>query len=171
MESKPSTPSLQSVSGVQSRPKIGLVFRDMLNVGAGRYPCWRHHKALKSILVYNTEDDEKAREQGYEEPHVPITANHSVSNWFWDLEDMSPRQLRVYAVEEYDVDLPEEASQETLFRAVLDLGKHAPQNRNRLVLMAHTIKMNYDETLEEIRRMMTGPPGTVSETETYEVII
>jgi len=139
--------------------------------GARKYPRWRHHKILPSKLVYNTSDDEQARAEGYEDPHVPITANPSIPNWYWDLEDMSKRQLLVYARDEFGVELPAEARHETLLSAVLKLGKLAPQHRSRLVLMAHTIKMNYDATLAEIRRMMGQPDGTETEVEKYEVYL
>jgi len=154
-----------------STEPLHLVFEGLYQDGAVKYPCWRHHSHKPSILVHNTDEDEKALSDGYEDFHVPITANQSLSNWFWDLEDMSPRQLVVFAREEYGIDLPPDARYETLLKAVLKLGKHAPQNKNRLVLMAHTIKMNYDETLEEIRRMINGPDGTETTTETWEVTL
>ena len=44
-----------------------------------------------------------------------------------------------------------------LFQAVCKLTRAAPQNRNRIVLMAHSVKLNYDETLAEIRKAMEHP--------------
>lgn len=151
---------------------LHFVFEGLHMDGAvARFPRWRHHPHKPSKLVHNTAEDEQALAEGYEELHVPITANQSLPNWYWDLEDMSCKQLRVFAREEYAVDLPEGAKYETLLKAVLELGKAAPQNKNRLVLMAHTISMNYDETLEEIRRMMAGPDGTETKTETWEITL
>ena len=66
---------------------------------------------------------------------------------------------------------PADASQEKLFQCVCLLSRAAPQNRDRIVLMAHTIKMNYDETLEEIRRVMDNPSDDDEvTTETWEIM-
>ena len=117
-------------------------------------------------MVKNTAEDEERKAQGYEAMWAPITANNGPINWYWDLEDLSARQLAVYAQDEFDVDLSCESSQEHLFKLILKLSKFAPQNRGRLVFMAQTMKMNYDETLEEIKRMVHG---TVTERITEEV--
>jgi hypothetical protein len=134
-----------------------------------RYPFWLYKDGYDLVMVKNEDEENKARADGYDTVTAGITANRYLVNWFWDLEDMSPRQLCVFAKEEYGVDLPIEAGQERLFRAVCELTLHAPQNQNRLILMAHTIKMNYDETQEEIRRMMIpNANGVASETQIYE---
>ncbi|MEE9436757.1 MAG: hypothetical protein V3V37_08730 [Candidatus Adiutricales bacterium] len=122
-----------------------------------KFPCWLYHDKHKPRVVYNTAEEEQARFEGFDHVNASMMSNKSLVNWFWDFEDMSPRQLQVYAQEEYGVDLPIEAGQEKLFQAVTELTRHAPQNRNRLVLMAHTISMKYDATLEEIRRLVENP--------------
>lgn len=143
----------------------GIFWRGFHNENMPEYPAWRYHKIHEPILVKDSTEDAEWAQKGYEPINVPISANTGFINWFWDIEDMSPRQLCVFAQEEYGVDLPVEASQEKLMKAVFELVKWAPQNRNRLVLMAHTIKMNYDETLEEIKRMAFGGNGCCTETE------
>jgi hypothetical protein len=133
-----------------------------------KYPGWRYHKIHAPKIVNDEKEDEQARLEGFEAPCSIITANKQLINWFWDIEDMSPKQLCVYAKDEYGVDLPVDADQGELMRAVFELSKHAPQNRGRLTLMAHTIAMNYDATLEETRRMIEKE---AAETETFEVTI
>ena len=146
----------------------GIYFRGYGGKPLKKYPCWRYHKVLQPIVVHDTAEDEAAQKRDFYPINIPITANKNIVNWIWDLEDLSPKQLVIYAHEEYEVDLPIEAGQEKLLKAILELGKHAPQNENRLVLMAHTIKMNYDETLEEIRRVAHNG---MSEVETREVVL
>jgi hypothetical protein len=136
------------------------------------YPCWLYKDGVDPVLVNNTDEDDQQRKQGYDSITAAAMSNRHLINWFWDLEDMSANQLSVFARDEFNVDLPVEAGQEKLFQAVIDLTRNAPQNRNRLILMAHTIAMNYNETLEEIKRMMIpGISGVCSEVTTFEVEI
>lgn len=137
-----------------------------------RYPAKMYQDGFDPITVENTEQEEKARLEGYDSITKTAMSNPYLINWFWDLEDMSPKQLCVFAKEEYDVELPIEAGQDRLFNCVLELTRYAPQNRNRLVLMAHTIKMEYDATLDEIRRMVAPTAmGTKTDVETFEVLM
>jgi len=106
------------------------------------------------IIVENEEQEADARRRGYDNFHAGMLSNKVLINWFWDLEDFSPKQLVVFAKEEFDIDLPVDASQLCLFSAVLRLSRCAPQNSNRIILMAHTIEMNYDETLSTIRKQV-----------------
>ena len=132
------------------------------------FPHWMYKDGIDPLLVKNTDEAEKAVALGYDSITSGAMANRYLINWFWDFEDMSPKQLRVFCKEEYGVELPINADQETLFKAAVELTRAAPQNRNRLVLMAHSMKMNYDETLEEIRRMQTAVNGVEHETITME---
>lgn len=135
------------------------------------FPHWMHKDNCEPWLVENTDEDREARAKGFDNITSGAMANRYLINWFWDFEDFSVRQLTVFAKEEYGVDLPIEAGQEKLFQAVCELTKAAPQNRNRLILMAHSIKMNYDETLEEIRRVMASPGDANVEVERFEVMM
>lgn len=131
------------------------------------YPHWVYHKVHEPILVNDTSEEDASKLRGFEAVGPFILSNSSMQNWFWDLEDMSSKQLRVFAKDEFGVDLPEDARQEVLFSAVCKLSKAAPQNQGRIALMAHTIRMNYDETIEQIRR---GIAGGVTETITEEFV-
>lgn len=127
------------------------------------YPAWRYHKLLEPVIVKDTAEDEHYQELGYQKQWAPIIASKHLINWYWDLEDMSPNQLVVYAREEYGVDLPVDARQESLLKAILDLCKHAPQNQGRMALMTHTMQMNLDETMAEIRRVTENPTEVITE--------
>ena len=135
------------------------------------FPCALYKDGEDPLVVQNAEEEAEARAKGFDSLSASSMANPYLTNWVWDLEDMSPKQLVVFAKDEYNVDLPIEAGQSTLFQAVCELTKHSPQNNNRLVLMAHTMKMNYDASIAEIRRMIASPGGVglESETTTFEV--
>jgi hypothetical protein len=153
------------------KPSRMAVFEMLLSDGNIhiRYPCWLYKDGCDPLKVCSEEEEKRARADGYDSVTATDLSNRHLINWFWDLEDMSSRQLRVFALEEYGVDLPAEADQDTLFKAVSELSRHAPQNHNRLVLMAHTIKMNYDATLDEIRRLIAGPQDATIERFVEEV--
>ena len=134
------------------------------------YPCVLYREGDKPIYCENTEEEIEARKNGYDTFTPGALSNRHLVNWFWDFEDMSAKQLVVFAKDEYGVELPIEAGQIKLFEALCELTRAAPQNRNRLILMAHTVAMNYDETLEQIRRTIENPDKTANvETESYEV--
>lgn len=139
----------------------GIFFKGFGDVRQPKYPSWRYHKFKEPLLIYNTDEDDKCQTQGYEAVTVPLTANKNISNWFWDLEDMSAKQLSVFAKEEYDVDLPAEIGQEKLLKAILNITKTRLQDDNSIVYMAHVIKLDYDGLLDEIRQQVIG-----AETET-----
>jgi hypothetical protein len=135
-----------------------------------RFPCWLYKDNTEPLKVNNDEEEKAAREKGYDSVTASTMANKYLANWFWDLEDFSPKQLVVFAKDEFDVDLPIEAGQDRLFKAVVELSRCAPQNQNRLVLMAHTVKLNYDATLEEIRRLINCDDDNVHVERSYEEV-
>ncbi len=118
------------------------------------YPRWLYKDGGDPILAHNETEWNEAVKNGYDEPWALSISNKQLQNWYWDLEDMSARQLSVFASEEYGVDLPMEAGQERLLKAIIHLAKFAPQNQGRLTLMAHTIHFELDETIEEIKRQV-----------------
>ena len=160
------------MANIANRPKeFELMFMGLNKEHMPQFPHWMHKENATPILVNNTDEDKDARAKGYDNITAAAMSNRYMINWFWDFEDFSPRQLVVFAKEEYGVELPIEAGQEKLFQAVCELTRFAPQNQNRLILMAHTMKMNYDETLEEIRRVMANPGEANVVTETFEVML
>jgi hypothetical protein len=136
-----------------------------------RYPCKMYKEGVDPISIKDTQAEEAAKADGFDHLTAGHMANKNLVNWFWDLEDLSPRQLVVFAQDEYQVDLPIEAGQEKLFTAVCKLTRAAPQNRNRIVLMAHTIRLNYEETLAEIARTVENPAdGDETEAEEWSFV-
>lgn len=153
------------------KKRFEMMFMGLNREHMPQYPHWMHKDGCEPLLVNNTDEDNGAKDKGYDNITSAAMSNRYLINWFWDLEDFSVKQLHTFAKEEYGVDLPMEAGQEKLFQAVCELTRHAPQNRNRLILMAHTIKMNYDETLEEIKRVMMTPGDANIENECFEVVM
>jgi len=146
----------------------GIKIGDFL--GKPKYPFWLYKDGEAPLLVHDKEEEMEAVRLGFDSIASNEMCNRYLINWFWDFEDMSPKQLYVFAKEEYGVELPLAAGQERLFKAVCELSRHAPQNKNRLILMAHTIPMEYDATLAEIHRMVSpGALGVDAETISFEV--
>ena len=144
--------------GVEIPPRYipsNLTFGGLFGPESPIYPKWLYKNAKDPRKVVDTDDEDAARKEGWDNVTASMMSNKVMANWFWDLEDMSPKQLCVFAKDEYGVDLPHDADQEKLFKAVCELAKHAPQNKDRLVLMAHTVRLNYNETIEEIKRLFS----------------
>jgi hypothetical protein len=136
-----------------AEPKAGIFFERIGTDGIPiKYPAWRYHALYEPKIVENTDQDEEASAQGWKDPCVPITAVQNFSNFYHDLEDMNPEQLVAYAREEYEIELPIEAGKAKLLHALWQIAARAPKNEGRIVLLAQSIRMNYDETVEEIRR-------------------
>jgi hypothetical protein len=127
------------------------------------YPAWRYHKYIEPKIVRNTKADYQASIEGWKAPDIPITAIPHLVNWNLDLEDMNAAQLRLFALEEYGLDLPKEATVEKLIKAIWRLAKAAP-DKGRMTLLAQSIEMNYDETIKEIEKSVKD-----MEFESYEV--
>ncbi len=145
------------------KTKPGIFFRGYGFEGVKPYPAWRHHKVLEPIIVKDAEEDEEVKKQGYEKITPCFASYKGLINWFWDIEDMSPRQLVVFAKEEWNIDLPVESEQEHLQKAIFELIRWAPSNRNRVTFMAHEIKMNLDEVQQEIRDLSKDGMSEVEE--------
>ena len=133
------------------------------------YPAWRYHSnnLFEPVIVQNTEEDEKAALEGWKSLDVPITGMQHLSNWRHDLEDMTAKQLVLFAKEEFGVDLPVEAGDIKLVKAMWSLTHLAPQHSGRITLLAQSIEMDYDATLDEIRALAEN----LGENETREVTI
>lgn len=120
------------------------------------YPVWRYHEWLEPVLVHNEDDDKKVKAQGWFEHNKITTVPRYLLNQKFDLEDFSDRQLVEFAKAEFGVDLPVEVGKEKLFKAIWTLSMNAPENKDRIVLMAHAIQMNYEETQREILKLVTS---------------
>ena len=137
------------------KPKSGIFL-----AGIGHddkpYPAWRYHEFLEPIIVHNAAEDKKVQEKGWEKLDTPITGLQQITSWRYDLEDMTSKQLVLFAKEEFDVDLPLAATEEQLIKAMWRLTHFSPQHKGRITLLAQTIEMDYDKTCEEISNMSNG---------------
>jgi hypothetical protein len=137
----------------EEKKSPGIYFERIDKFGAPvKYPAWRYHPLYEPIIVKNTEEDREALNKGWKDPSVPITAMQGFSNFYHDLEDMNARQLSKYAKDEYGADLPIEAGKAKLLWALWKIAAGAPKNKDRVVLLAQSIRMNLDETQSEITR-------------------
>lgn len=121
------------------------------------YPAWRYHELYEPIIVNNWKEDKRAKEKGWNPPEEFITALPRLSNFFHDLEDFNERQLILYAREEFGVNFPPQATKEMLIKAIWHLYLDAPKHQGRMILLAQSINMNYDETVKEIQRLAEDP--------------
>jgi len=138
----------------EPKQQPGIFFERIDRMGRlVKYPAWRYHALYEPRVVENTDEDQVASDQGWKDPQTPITSLQGFNNFYHDLEDMNPRQLVAYAKEEYGADLPVEAGKAKLLWAIWKIASQSPKNEGRMVLLAQSIKMNYDETQSEILRM------------------
>jgi hypothetical protein len=137
----------------ESKQPDGIFFEGFPGENRKPYPAWRYHEWLEPVIVDDTEADERVQLQGWYVHNKPVTMVRHLLNQRFDLEDFSPRQLVQYSKDEFGVDLPVGAGKEKLFKAIWRLSMHAPENKDRIVLMAVALEMNYDEEQSEIARL------------------
>jgi len=137
----------------ESKQPGGIYFEGFPGEDDKPYPAWRYHEWLEPVIVEDTEADERVQEQGWYVHNRPMTMVRHLMNQRFDLEDFSARQLAQYAKEEFGVELPVEAGREKLFKTIWRLSMSAPENKDRIVLMAIAMQMNYEEEQSEIARL------------------
>ncbi|TES88917.1 MAG: hypothetical protein E3J94_07080 [Desulfobacteraceae bacterium] len=142
-----------------------IYFKALAGKGDDTYPAWRYHDFNEPKIVHNTVEDIFASQQGWKgiEPS-PLTP-HRLRNFGTDFEDLSERQIVLYAHVHFDVDLPLKASKEALVKAIWLLHQGEPAMKDNMVLLAQSAEMNYDETLLEIKKAVKNASDV-----THEVI-
>jgi len=133
------------------KEKSGIFFEGKGEKGnLDPYPAWRYHDYEEPIIVRNAKEDREAREKGWDNVRAPITADQRFNNYYHDLEDFNNRQLAYYAKNEFGAELPAEASKAKLLWAIWQLAMRSRKTKKRIVLLAQSIRMNYDETVAEV---------------------
>ncbi len=143
--------------------KSGIFFQAYGSARQKQYPAWRYHKHLEPVIVNNTQEDVEIRAKGYKHLDLTVERKSFLFNHMVDLEDFTPRQLSVYIKDEYGIDLPAVVGVEKLIQAIWKLTVNNPENKDRVVLLAQSIEMNYDETVAEIYKMANGFEETIME--------
>jgi hypothetical protein len=133
-----------------------LVFAGFADKAQLKYPAWRYHEWYEPITVADTEEDDRAKEKGYKAAEYTVVGCRHLINWRFDLEDMSAKQLAQFAKDNFEIDLPIEAGKEKLFKCIYKLHMNDPRYNDDIVLMAHSIKMEYDQTIEAIKTLVKG---------------
>jgi hypothetical protein len=147
--------------------KGGIFFRRYGTAIEKAYPAWRYHKINEPICVENTDEDLKVQKEGYKPLANIASKSPHLMNFMADFEDMSPKQIVLYVKEEFDIDLPVEAKQTKLLQVIWRLMLNSPKNKDRIVLLAQSIRMNYDETVKEIKRVVQSEEAEVETEEIY----
>jgi len=140
-----------------------IYFQGIAGKDEKAYPAWRYHDFYEPKIVNNTIEDIFASQQGWKgiEPS-PLTP-HRMRNFGTDFEDLSERQIVLYAHVHFGVDLPIEASKEALVKAIWLLYQGEPEMKDRMVLLAQSAEMDYNETLLEIKRAVKDASDVTSE--------
>jgi hypothetical protein len=118
-----------------------------------KYPAWRYHALYEPKIVNDTAEDQVASDQGWKDPQAPVTALQGFNNFYHDLEDFNNAQLVYYAKAEYGIELPVEAPKAKLLWAIWRIAIEHPKSKGRVILLAQSIRMNYDETVKRIQQM------------------
>lgn len=138
----------------ENKERGGIFFERLDRLGHDKkYPAWRYHAVYEPVVVNNEKEDIEAREQGWQQMKAPVTAHQAFHNFYHDLEDMNCRQLVKYAKDEFGADLPAEAGKSKILWALWRMATGSPKTKERVVLLAQSIRMNLDETHAQIRRM------------------
>ena len=134
----------------KGKPKGGGLFIMGVGDNIKPYPAWRYHDFNEPILVNDEKEDKQAEARGWIAPESKVTSVDHLSNWRHDLEDMTAKQLVLFAKEEFGVDLPVEAGDVRLVKAMWRLTHIAPQHSGRICLLAQSVELDYDKTVAEI---------------------
>jgi len=120
------------------------------------YPQWRWHKNGSVMLVESQDEDDEALEKGYQEVNPSHIRPNALMNLAQDFENMTDRQLHLYAKEHFEIDLPVGAPRASIMKGIFRLFTADPFTKDRLVLLARSIEMNLDQTQIDIQRMVAG---------------
>ena len=140
-----------------------IYFKALAGKNEKAYPAWRYHEFYEPQIVHNTAEDICASEEGWKgiEPS-PLTP-YRMRNFGTDFEDLTERQILLYAHVHFGVDLPLGASKEALVKAIWLLYQGEPGIKDNMVLLAQSAEMNYDETLLELKKAVKNASDVTEE--------
>lgn len=127
------------------------------------YPAWRYHKYFDPVLVHNTDEDETAKGNGWESIEASVFAPSKLKNFGPDFEELSPRQLCLYAKSKFNIDLSPKTSPDKLIQALYRLYTNDPGSKDDVVLLAQSMEMDLDQTMAAIRENVKNPSETINE--------
>lgn len=140
-----------------------IYFQGIFGADEGAYPQWRYHKFYEPKIVYNSDEDAIASQQGWKGIEPSALTPTRMINFATDFEDLSKRQIVLYAHVHFGVDLPLGASKEALVKGIWYLYQNKPEYKDRMVLLAQSAEMNYDETLIEIKKAVENASDITKE--------
>lgn len=133
----------------------GMFFDKFQGYAKKEFPVWLYHNQdmYEPMLAKNKKEYDALLKQGYSKTKLkalmkaPVIINHGV-----DIENLSLSQLVYYIKTEFGLELPKEVGEEKLVKAIWRLSRAAPQNKDRMILLAQEVELEYEATQAEIKR-------------------
>ena len=133
----------------------GMFFDKFSGYKKKKWPVWLYHNKdmYEPMKAKNKKEYDELLKQGYSKTRMralcraPEIINHGI-----DIENLNLSQLLYYIKKEFGLEISKKVSEEKLFKYIWRLSRAAPQNKDRMILLAQEVKLEYEATQAEIKR-------------------